>query len=662
MDEVKKSRILVVDDEITNIIMLKRILGEHYTVHVSTSGSDAIEAATELLPDLILLDILMPDMDGYDVISKLKDSSETKRIPVIFLTAMTSPADEIKGLNFGAVDYIFKPFSPELLLKRVEIHLLLEAQKQSLKLYSVTLEKTVLEKSKAVEQAKAANRAKSDFLSTMSHEMRTPMNAIIGMTALGKRAKDIDGKNHALNKIGDASSHLLGVINDILDMAKIEADKLELSAVEYNFDRLLQKVVTVAKFRIDEKKQSLTVNVDHDIPRFIIGDDQRLAQVLTNLLSNAGKFTPEGGKIDVTATLVGESDGVCEIRITVSDNGIGIPPEKQNKLFTSFEQADTGTCRKYGGTGLGLAISKRIVEMMGGNIRVESEPGEGAKFIFTFKILRGKRHPHSLLCPSINWKGVRVLVADDDDETRGQFAELLDDLGIHYNTAENGCKAWELIEANGDYDIYFVDWYMPTMDGIELTRRIKRKNANSNVVMITAGDWERIRDDALEAGVNMHILKPLFSFSIADCMNEILEPDNDDIDDAAVVYDFTGKHILLAEDIEINREIIIELLSDTGLTIDCVENGKDALKTIAANPNKYSIVFMDVHMPKMNGLDATRRIRALPGMEDLCIIAMTASVFKSDIEECLEAGMNDHIGKPIDIDHLFEILRKYLKS
>ena len=517
----------------------------------------------------------------------------------------------------------------------------------------------------ALEEATAASRAKSDFLSQMSHEMRTPMNAITGMTAIGRNAPDAEQKDYALGKIEDASSHLLGVINDVLDMAKIEANKLELSPVEFNFDRMLQKVISVINFRVEEKRQHISVNTDRNIPRFIVGDDQRLAQVITNLLSNAVKFAPEGGDIRLDIALTGESDGICELRIEVSDNGIGISPEQQTRLFRAFEQAESGTSREYGGTGLGLAISKSIVEMMGGRIWVESEAGGGSRFIFTINARRGEKTPRSLLAPGVNWENARVLVADNLPETIDQFRDLFDILKINCDFASDGPEVCRFIEERGAYDIYFVEWRMPGMDGIELARRIKALGGArpSVVIMITASDWEAIKDEAYAAGVEKHMIKPLFSSMIIDCMNECLAVPRDSKEKKDIAMDiFKDRRLLLAEDIEINREILMTLLEDTGLLIDCAENGREALDMIAAAPDKYDIVFMDVQMSHMDGLEATRRIRALPerARGRLPIVAMTANVFKSDIDECIGAGMDDHIGKPIVIDNVLEVLRKYL--
>jgi signal transduction histidine kinase len=265
-------------------------------------------------------------------------------------------------------------------------------------------------------EAEAASRAKSDFLSNMSHEIRTPMNAIIGMTSIGRSADNSERKNYAFDKIGDASTHLLGVINDILDMSKIEANKLELSYEEFVFEKALKKVVDINNFRIDEKRQNLKVQIDHRIPRTLIGDDQRLTQVITNLMSNAVKFTPEGGDIHIDARLAGEENGLCTLQISVTDTGIGISREQQERLFSSFQQAESGTSRKFGGTGLGLVISKRIIEMMGGRIWIESETGRGSVFSFTIRAKRGALAQQSLLPPGVSWENLRLLVVDDDPD------------------------------------------------------------------------------------------------------------------------------------------------------------------------------------------------------------------------------------------------------
>ncbi|MDR1874294.1 MAG: response regulator [Synergistaceae bacterium] len=517
------------------------------------------------------------------------------------------------------------------------------------------------------ETAEAASRSKSDFLSNMSHEMRTPMNAIIGMTAIGKSVAAIERKDYAFEKIENASTHLLGVINDILDMSKIEANRLELSFTEFEFEKMLQKVVNVINFRVEEKHQNFTVYIGRDIPRVLVGDDQRLAQVITNLLSNAVKFTPEYGNISLDTHFLAEEDGLCTVQIEVTDSGIGISEEQQARLFNSFQQAESNTSRRFGGTGLGLAISKRIVEMMGGRIWIKSELGKGATFAFTIQARRGvKEEQRSLVNPGVNWSNVRILIADDAPEVREYFEDVVRGLGAACDTASNGEEAVALIERNGPYDIYFVDWKMPGMDGIELSRRIKGESTgNSVVIMISSMEWNVIENEAKSAGVNKFLPKPLFPSTIADCVNECLGVENLSATESPQDGEtdcFDGCHVLLAEDIEINREIVLALLEPTALAIDCAENGAEALKLFSENPDRYDVIFMDVQMPEMDGYEATRRIRALdvPGAKTIPIVAMTANVFREDIEKCLDAGMNDHVSKPLDFNDVLERLRKYL--
>jgi signal transduction histidine kinase/DNA-binding response OmpR family regulator len=528
-------------------------------------------------------------------------------------------------------------------------------------------QKAMVQLAKQQAEAEAANRAKSSFLATMSHEMRTPMNAIIGMTTIGRNSKEMERKDYALNKIEDAAVHLLSVINDVLDLSKIEANKLELSPVEFNFERMLQRIVNIINFRMDEKHQRVTLQVDRKIPRVVVGDDHRLSQVIVNLLSNAVKFSPEQGEIGLSVTLEGEKNGLCEIRVEVSDNGIGITPEQQEKLFRAFEQADSGISREFGGTGLGLSISKHIVDLMGGTIWVESELGNGSRFTFTVKVARGTTNIISMLAPGIKWENMRILIVDDEPEVCAYFKSLFEQLGLKCGTAADGFEACRNIDETGAYDIYFVDWRMPGMDGIELTRKIKAhdKDRPSVVVMISSADWVVIKDMALDAGVSKYLLKPLFSSSIIDCVNECLGLGDADGNEGAKINTagrFAGKKLLVAEDVEINREILISLLEDTGISIDCAQNGFEAVEMILDAPGKYDVVLMDIQMPKMDGLEATRRIRALTAnrLINIPIIAMTAHVFTSDIEECLAAGMNDHIGKPFDIDDVLKKLQKYL--
>jgi PAS domain S-box-containing protein len=392
----------------------------------------------------------------------------------------------------------------------------------------------------AVKRAEEASRAKSSFLANMSHEIRTPLNAIIGMANIGRPVDNFDKKNYCLDKIRTASTHLLGVINDILDMSKIEADKFELSCTDFDFNLMLKQITDVLGFRVDEKKQRLDVFVDPGVPGNIISDEQRLSQVITNLISNAVKFTPEAGSISVGVKALSRDEKECVLEISVSDTGIGIPAEQQAKLFHSFEQADTSISRKFGGTGLGLAISKKIVDLMDGHIRVESEAGKGSSFIFT----------------------IRAGIAPED--------------------SASGKKAYGLEQDNGD-------------------------------------------DGNLDGR-------------------------------------YAGLRILLAEDVDINREIVITVLEPTGVVIEEAENGKCAFEKFAAAPGNYDLILMDIQMPGMGGYESTRLIREMESEKarEVPIIAMTANAFREDVEAALAAGMNGHLAKPLDFDVLVKTLDQFL--
>jgi len=521
-------------------------------------------------------------------------------------------------------------------------------------------------------EAEAANKAKSSFLSTMSHEIRTPMNAIIGMTTIGKRSQDLKKAHDAFQKIDGASKHLLGVINDILDMSKIEADKFDLSPISFDFEKMLQKVTDVINFRIDERQQNFYISIGKDIPRVLIGDDQRLSQVITNLLSNAVKFTPEEGTIRLDTQLLSEEGDLCRLKISVEDTGIGITDEQKERLFGKFEQAEAGTSRKFGGTGLGLSISKRIVELMDGQIWVESAPGKGSKFIFTVTLKRGSDDRIMLLPEGVNWSNIRIFVVDDDPAVRDFFIALTDAWGVDCTVASGGEEALAKLEDDNNYDILFIDWNLPGMDGCELSQRIQEKAEDRLLVIITSSiERYLIEDEAQAAGVDKFLPKPLFPSMIVDMINECIGfnnmmgkgSDNPWDEKAEPKDDFTDKTILLAEDVEINREIVLALLEPTGLSVDCAENGSQAVGMFEAAPEKYDIIFMDVQMPEMDGHEATRAIRSLPipKAKSIPIIAMTANVFRDDIEKCLDVGMNDHIGKPLDFSDVLDRLRAYLK-
>ena len=641
----KRKKIIVVDDNAANLAACKAILRDTYDVYTVNSALSMLKLLENVIPDLVLLDVRMPELDGYEAIRILKANSAYKDIPVIFLTAQNDAESEMEGLELGAVDYISKPFFAPLLLRRIEMHLDLTDKRIELEI---------------------ASRAKGEFLSRMSHEIRTPLNAVIGMINIALDTDDPEKISNCLKKAENVSKYLLGLINDILDMSKIEADKFDLSPAEFNLEKMLIRVTDVISVRSELKHQAFAVNLKKGVPLALFGDELRLSQVLTNLLSNAVKFTPDYGKITLDIDKISETDDEVILRMEVADSGIGISEDQQKRLFTPFEQANSSVAQKFGGTGLGLAISKRIVEMMNGTIWIESKPDKGSKLKFTIRFKKGRGDPGYI--KGFAKEDVRILFIDDSGEMRACFAGMLDSLDLWGDVAADWEEALKLIQkADGEgrpYTIFFADRQLPHMDGLELAKKIRDTVAEAPVVMMmSSGEWNTMEKEARRAGADSFVAKPVFPSALINAIHACLGiADKPERESKNSRYNFAGKTILVAEDNDINREILAAVLEKTGVSIDFAENGKIAVSKFEGDPDKYSLIMMDVQMPEMDGLEATRVIRASGSAraKEIPVIAMTANVFREDVEKCLEAGMNDHSGKPIEPEVLYRLIQKYI--
>ena len=526
---------------------------------------------------------------------------------------------------------------------------------------------------RAKEIAEDATRLKSDFLANMSHEIRTPMNAIIGMAHLALRTALDERQHDYVTKIQRAGQHLLGVINDILDFSKIEAGHMTIESVDFELEKLLAGVVDFISEKTAAKNLELLLDVDAHLPNHLHGDALRLGQVLINYASNAVKFT-EQGCIVIRVRQVEEDQQHLVVRFEVEDTGIGLSPDQIRRLFQSFSQADTSTTRKYGGTGLGLAISKRLAELMGGDVGVTSEPGRGSTFFFTARLGRGQATGRTFL-PQPDLRGRRLLVVDDNPLAMQTLSEMLRSMTFRVDAVASGEDALAAVaraETDADpFAIVFLDWRMPGLDGIETARRIDAMplGTRPHRVLVTAYGREDVLREAENTGFDGILVKPVSPSLLFDAAMRALGDEADVRTSAGApvpvshteTRDLTrlqGARVLLVEDNEFNQQVALELLAAAGIHVELAQNG--ALAAQCVERGSYDLVLMDLQMPVMDGMEATRRIRAMPGRDRLPILAMTANAMAGDRERSLAGGMNDHVTKPIDPEQLFDVLLRWL--
>ena len=523
--------------------------------------------------------------------------------------------------------------------------------------------------SDALEEAEQANKAKTAFLSNMSHEIRTPMNAIIGLDSIALNDPETPEKTKDyLTKIGDSAEHLLDLINDILDMSRIESGRMTLKNEEFSFRKLLEAVNTMFSSQCADKGLEYHCHINGQVDEFYIGDTMKLRQVLINILGNAVKFTPEGGKVELNVEKVARFEQQSTLRFKISDTGIGMSKEFIPHIFETFAQEDSSATNKFGSSGLGLAITKSIVEMMNGEIQVESEKGKGSVFTVTVTLAdssRTEKEDSDMITP----KEMSVLIVDDDPVACKHAKLVLEKAGISSEIASSGKEAIEMTQLRHarrePYNLILVDWQMPEMDGVETTRRIREIVGNeSAIIILTAYRWDDVLEEALQAGVDSFIAKPLFAATVIEEFNSAVNRKGLMTKKLENKADLTGRRILLAEDVAINAEIMVMVLEARQMQVEVAENGRIAVEKFAEHPaGYYDAIRMDMRMPEMDGLEATQTIRAMDreDAKNLPIIALTANAFDEDVQRSMQAGLNAHLSKPVQPELLYETLESLIK-